>query len=141
MEVAFITPLLLLVGLQYRQAALTEPTSQCYGSLANWLLTYFLCFGFFSLLRVFRVPVLRGLTHNFYFNYTLLITALQVAFFAVWFFYGNAVFLKSMKPGTECDAVYTDPALAEQMKFNPSMMQAVMGIIMLVHWFIFIAVV
>lgn len=88
----------MLIGLQYRQAALTDPTAECYGGLANTLLTYFLVFGFFSLLRLMRVPVLRGLTHSFYFNYTLLITALQIIFLTAWFFYGNAVFLAARNP-------------------------------------------
>lgn len=71
LEIAFITPFLMLIGLQYRQAALTDPTAECYGGMANWLLTYFLVFGFFSMLRLIRVPVLRSLTHSSYFNYTL----------------------------------------------------------------------
>ena len=88
----------MLIGLQYRQAALTDPTANCYGGLANWLLTYFLVFGFFSILRLIRVPVLRGLTHSFYFNYTLLITVMQIIFLTAWFFYGNAVFLAARNP-------------------------------------------
>ena len=98
LEIAFITPFLMLIGLQYRQAALTAPTANCYGGLANWLLTYFLVFGFFSILRLIRVPVLRGLTHSFYFNYTLLITVTQIIFLTAWFFYGNAVFLAARNP-------------------------------------------
>ena len=65
--------------------------------MANWLLTYFLGIGLFSILRILRVPVLRGLTHTLYFNYTLLITVLQVAFFAVWFIYGNPVLISAMR--------------------------------------------
>ena len=122
MEAALITPFLLLICLQYRQAALTDPTASCYGNLAIWLLTYFAGFGFFSVLRVLRVPVLRGLTHSFYFNYTLLITLMQIVFFAVWFFYGNAVFMKSINPSQECDAVYEDAAIAGQQRFNPKVM-------------------
>lgn len=88
-----------------------------------------------------RVPVLRGLTHTFYFNYTLLITLMQVIFLAVWFFYGNAVFMKSLNPGLECDATYEDAAIAGQQHFNPKVLQLLMGLIMLIHWFIFIALV
>ena len=47
--------------------------------------------------------------------------------------------MKSLNPGEECDAVYTDAAVASQQKFNPKVLQSVMGILMLVHWFIFIA--
>ena len=94
-ELAFITPFLLIILLQYRQAALTDPTSSCYGDLANWLLVYFVGFACFSLLRILRVPVLRGLTHNIFFQYSLTVTVLQIVFFAVWFFYGNSVFLNS----------------------------------------------
>ena len=71
MEVAFVTPFLLLVFLQYRQAALTDPTAACYGDLARWVLTYFLGFSFFSFMRMLRVPVLRGLHHGFYFKYSV----------------------------------------------------------------------
>ena len=141
LEAALITPFLLLICLQYRQAALTDPTASCYGNLAIWLLTYFAGFGFFSVLRVLRVPVLRGLTHSFYFNYTLLITLLQIVFFAVWFFYGNAVFMGSINPSQECDAIYEDAAIAGQQRFNPKVMQVVMGALMLIHWFIAIAIV
>ena len=77
---------------------MTDPTAACYGQLARWLLIYFVGFAFFSILRVLRVPVLRGLSHTVYFNYTLVLTLLQIIFFSVWFFYGNAVFLKSINP-------------------------------------------
>ncbi len=76
MEVAFVTPFLLLISLLYRQAAMQDPTAECYGQLANWLLTYFTGFFFFSVLRVMRVPVLRGLTHTLYFNYVLFVIGL-----------------------------------------------------------------
>lgn len=131
----------MLIGLQYRQAALTDPTADCYGGLANWLLTYFLAFGFFSILRVIRVPVLRGLTHQFYFNYTLLITVLQILFFTSWFFYGNAVFLAARNPQGVCDATASDPNVAEQRRFDPTVLMVVTGLLLLVHWFIFIAII
>jgi len=87
------------------------------------------------------VPVLRGLPHGLYFNYTLLITLMQVVFFAVWFFYGNAVFMKSLSPTMECDAVYEDEAITGQQHFNPKVLQVLMGLLMLFHWFVFIAIV
>jgi len=138
MEVAFVTPFLLLIGLLYRQAALQDPTAQCYGAMANWLLTYFTGFLFFSVLRVMRVPVLRGLTHTLYFNYVLVVICLQILFFSVWFFYGNGVFFKSINL-TECDATYASAVLTDQHRFNPIVLQAVMGTLMLIHWFILIA--
>ena len=39
-----------------------------------WVLVFFLGFGFFSVLRILRVPILRGLTHNFFFQYSLFVT-------------------------------------------------------------------
>ena len=94
---------------------MTDPTADCYAPLANWLLTYFMGIGLFSLWRILRVPVLRGLTHTLYFNYTLLITVLQVVFFAVWFIYGNPVLISAMRQSEDaCVAVYTDPAVKEQ---------------------------
>ena len=66
---------------------------------------------------------------------------MQIVFFAVWFFYGNAVFMKTINPSQECDAVYEDAAIAGQQKFNPKVLQVVMGALMLIHWFIFIALV
>ena len=111
LEVAFCTPFMLLICLQYRQAALTDPTAACYGQLARWLLIYFVGFAFFSILRVLRVPVLRGLSHSVYFNYTLFVTFIQIIFFSVWFFYGNAVFLKSINPSGQCDATFADQSL------------------------------
>ena len=105
-------------------------------------MTFFLGFSLFAILRILRVPVLRGLTHTFYFNYTLLITACQIIFFAVWFVYGNPVLISSMRQSEEaCVAAYSDPAVKEQLKFNPSIMLSIMGLVMLVHWFVFIAVV
>ena len=73
LEISFITPFLLLIALQYRQAALTYPTSECYGSLVKWLLVYFIGFGVFAFLRLLRMPVLRGLSHSAYFSYSGLI--------------------------------------------------------------------
>lgn len=131
----------MLIGLQYRQAALTEPTAQCYGTMANWLLTYFVAFGFFAVLRLLRVPVLRGLSHTVYFNYILIVFLMQVVFFSIWFFYGNAVFLNANNPEGICNATSSDAALAEQMTFNPNAMKAVLGLLMLVHWFIGIALI
>ena len=87
------------------------------------------------------MPVLRGLTHSFYFNYTLLITALQVLFLTAWFFYGNAVFLAARNPQGQCDAYATDPDVAENKRFDPIVLQVVMGLLLLVHWFIFIAII
>jgi len=141
LEIAFIAPFLLLIGLQYRQAALTDPTASCYSGIANWLLIYFLAFFFFSVCRLIRVPVLRGLTHSFYFNYTLLITALQIIFLTGWFFYGNAVYLAARNPKGECDATFSDADVAENRRFDPIVLQVVMGLLLLVHWFIFIAII
>ena len=64
---------------------------------------------------------------------------MQIIFFSVWFFYGNAVYMKSLNPGMECNAVYADAAIAAQQAFSPKVLQAVMGILMLFHWFVFIA--
>ena len=141
-EVSFITPFLLITCLQYRQAALTDPTAQCYGDLAMWVLVFFLGFAFFSVLRILRVPILRGLTHNFFFQYSLFVTVAQIVFFASWFFYGNSVFLRSTNmTADQCDAEFSDPLEAAQQHYNPIMLQIIMGTIMLFHWFIFIAII
>ncbi len=141
LEIGFITPFLMLIGLQYRQAALTDPTAQCYGTMANWLLLYFVGFGFFSIMRILRVPILRGLSHTTYFNYTLFIYLLQAIFFSVWFVYGNAVFLKANNPEGMCNATASNVALAEQTNFNPLMLKVMLGLLMLFHWFITIAII
>ena len=98
MEIAFIIPFLLIICMQYRQAALTDPTSQCYGDLARWLLTYFLGSGTLSLLRLLRAPVLRGLTHSFYFYFAISLVVLQLLFYIGMFFVGNSVFIAAWKP-------------------------------------------
>ena len=47
----------------------------------------------------------------------------------------------SINPSQECDAIYEDAAIAGQQRFNPKVMQVVMGALMLIHWFIAIAIV
>ena len=109
--------------------------------MANWLLLYFVGFGLFSIMRILRVPILRGLSHTTYFNYTLFIYLLQAIFFSVWFVYGNAVFLKANNPEGMCNATASNVALAEQTNFNPLMLKVMLGLLMLFHWFITIAII
>lgn len=108
--------------------------------MARWLLSVFLASVFFSFLRLVRVPVLRGLTHNFYFSYVMIVSFVQVCFYAGWFFYGNAVFFKSLNR-TDCDAIYADAALTAQQHFNPIYFHIIMGALLLVGWFILIALI
>jgi len=77
--------------------------------MTNWLLVFFLSFLFFAVLRLLRAPVLRGLTHNFYFNYIIVLFCVQILFFVVWFFYGNSVFFRSIRRDN-CNVVYLNDA-------------------------------
>ena len=140
MEVAMLLPFFMIILMHYRRAVLTEPTSECYGDITRWLLKYFTGSAIFSLLRLLKVPVLRGLSHKFYFNYTLSLVIIQFLFFTTMFFLGNSVFIGAWKPDTACEPMMTDLDLAEKKRFNPIMLLAIMGAIMSFYWFIVIGI-
>ena len=48
--------------------------------------------------------------------------------------------MRSLSPSQDCDATYADSAIANQQSFNPKVLQVVMGLLMLIHWFVFIAI-
>lgn len=138
MEVAFLIPIFLIIFMNYRQSALTEPSSLCYGDITRWLLTYFTGSGIFALLRLLRAPILRGLNHKTYFNYTISLIVLQLLFYIAMFFMGNGTFIAAWKPEIQCEAEQSDPVLAEKNRYNPIMLLAIMGVIMSFYWFIVI---
>lgn len=90
------------------------------------MLAYFVGSAVISLLRLIRAPVLRGLTHKFFFNYTISLVVLQLIFYIGMFFAGNSIFIAAWKPQQECNPD----------SFNPTMLLAIMGTIMTYYWFI-----
>ena len=96
LDLAFYVPLLLIVVLQYRAAAMTEPTKGCYGEIANWLLVYFCFMLGFSLVKLFRLPVVRSLSHKWYIYYLIFTFAAQFLTVTVWFVHGNFAIFRSV---------------------------------------------
>jgi len=127
-----LIPFYLIIFMHYRQAAMTEPTSTCYGDITKWLLTYFTGSAIFSLLRYLRAPVLRGLSHKVYFNYTISIVLVQLLFQIAMFCMGNGTFTEAWKPERECEA----PGTPDELRFNPTIYLFIMGAIMAFYWFI-----
>ena len=104
LDLAFYTPFLMIVLLQYRAAALTEPTSTCYGPMANWLLIYFLSMLAFSVVKLLRVAVLRNFAHKWYVIFVLWTMTIQFLVLTGWFVKGNFVMLHSVNLH-DCDVV------------------------------------
>ena len=120
---------------------LTEPSANCYREITYWLLTYFTGSAVFSLLRLIRAPVLRGLNHKVYFNYTISLIVFQLLFYVTMFFMGNGTFIRALSPDQVCQASYPSQEEAEKMRYNPVMLLVVMGAIMSFYWFIVIVIV
>jgi len=58
-DMVWYAPVLMLVLLQYRRAALMPETRDCFGGIADWLVSYILMMMFFSVLKLFRIPILK----------------------------------------------------------------------------------
>lgn len=111
---------------------MSEPASHCYGDITRWLLTYFVGTAVFTLLRFLRAPVLRGLNHKVFFNYSISLLILQLLFYTTMFFTGNDTFVQAWKPQVECEA----PGTPEQDSFDPTIFLLIMGSIMAFYWLI-----
>lgn len=74
LDLVFFIPLLFIVLLQYRAAAMTYPTSGCYGDMANWLLVYVSIMIGFTFVRLLRLPVMRLFSHKWYMFYVVFYT-------------------------------------------------------------------
>ena len=88
LDLVMYIPFLMIIELQYR-AAMTEPTRGCYGEMAQWLLGYAWIMLGFTVVRLFRLPVVRFFSMKWYLIYWILYNVAQFITVAVWFVKGN----------------------------------------------------
>ena len=135
-DLALYSPFLFIVLLQYRAAALTEPTSGCYGEIANWLLVYFCFMLGFAFVKLFRLAIVRSLHHKWYFYYVMITMVLQFLTVTVWFVKGNFAIFRSVNQDG-CDVLVPSSSReTEKLVFNAVPMQVLMSLVLIFHWFI-----
>ena len=138
LDIAFIVPFLLFIGIQYRKAAeQVVAGGSCFTGVSNWLLTYFLFMSAFAVVKLVRVCVLRTVPHQYYFYYVLFTTGFYwVAMFA-WFISGNFIFFAALS-SSDCPII--DDVSNPAEKFNAIPLLTLMGVILVIHWFMLLAV-
>ena len=138
LDIAFIVPFLLFIGIQYRIASeQVFNEEKCYEGLAAWLLSYFIFMTTFAFIKVIRVCVLRTLPHQYYFYYVCLTTSVYWIAMFLWFIVGNFTFFKSLSY-KEC----TVPGSTDgkETEYNALPLQILTGIILVLYWFFLLAV-
>jgi len=102
LDLAFVVPFLLFIGIQFRQASEQQVDGiECYKGLSMWLLSYFLFMSTFAFVKLIRVCLLRTLPHQYYFYYACFTTGFYWLGMFVWFIVGNFTFFRSLSY-TEC---------------------------------------
>lgn len=91
-DISWYAPVLMLVLLQYRRAALMPETRDCFGGIADWLVSYILMMMFFSLLKLVRIPILKTNHYQVYIWYVLLTFTLFLVANILLFVRGNFAF-------------------------------------------------
>ena len=104
-------------------------TKECFGGIADWLVTYIIIMVFFSLLNLIRIPILRGHRYQVYFWYVLLTSALFVAANVVIFVRGNFAFF-----GTVTDSACMNLPLDAKTSYNNSVLFVLTGLILGFDW-------
>ena len=110
LDIAFVVPFLLFIGMQFRKASEqvdVEDGTECYAGLSMWLLSYFLFMSTFAFVKLVRVCVLRTVPHQYYFYYVCFTTAFYWLGMFVWFVVGNFTFFRSLSY-TECALAGTE---------------------------------
>ena len=138
LDIAFVVPFLLFIGIQYRKAAeQVIDDIECYQGLSVWLLSYFLFMSSFAFIKLIRVCVLRSVRHKYYFYYVCFTTALYWIAMFVWFVVGNFTFFRSL---SYSDCVVEGTTGDAKSAFNALPLLILTGIILVIHWFILLAV-
>ena len=138
LDIAFVVPFLLFIGIQFRPAGEQVVDGvECYAGLSRWLLSYFLFMSTFAFVKLIRVCVLRTVAHQYYFYYVCSTTVLYWAAMFIWFVVGNFSFFRALSR-TECST--SEAATSPESAYDALPLLILAGTILVVHWFVLLAV-
>ena len=87
-------------------------------------------------MKLFRLPVVRSLSHKWYIYYLIFTFAAQFITVTVWFVIGNFAIFRSVNQNG-CDVIVEgDEKASEKLAFNPVPLQIIMSLVLIFHWFI-----